>query len=173
MFRVFLKVGTSDWLHIAYLECFSCPWRFTEESIHIWQFVGLEITGPYLHRFLIYKITLRVLLLDSYFCIENWSSVLSYIHLTYLVIFTLRRGEYMNGVVRVCVRGKEYVTTPFCMGKPYLCFWAIYFHKYFLSVGFFQTFSYFHTSVSEQHIFTNDQWSSLINGIQWSFNTTA
>ena len=29
--------------------------------------------------------------------------------------------------------------TLFCMGNPYLCFWAIYFHKYFLSVGFFLT----------------------------------
>ena len=36
--------------------------------------------------------------------------------------------------------------TLFCMGKPYLCFWATYFH---------------------------DQWSSMINGIQCSFNTTA
>ena len=53
----------------------------------------------------------------------------------------LRRGApFLNSFVCPLSSSVRVSVTLFiCMGKPYLCFWAIYFHKYFLSVGFFLT----------------------------------
>ena len=87
----------------------------------------------------------------------------------------ISRGEYMNGVEAVSVAKNPKLhflygeTLPQFLSDIFLLSEA----KCWIFPDIFMIFSYFHTSVSEQHIFTNDQWSSMINGIQWSFNTTA